>query len=59
VDHSSPIAPSPGLRAHSRGLDSIQEQRTPGFFVSLISYLPTAISALFALAAGLLLGFIQ
>jgi hypothetical protein len=45
---------------HTRA-DSIRykNKRTPGFFVSLISYLPTAISALFALAAGLLLGFIQ
>jgi hypothetical protein len=36
-----------------------KNKRTPGFFVSLISYLPTAFSTLFALAAGLLLGFIQ
>jgi len=30
-----------------------------GVFVNLISYLPTAFSTLFALGAGLLLGFIQ
>jgi hypothetical protein len=36
-----------------------KNKKDTGVFVSLISYLPTAISALFVLAAGLLLGFIQ
>jgi hypothetical protein len=38
---------------------SIQEKKNTGVFVSLISYLPTTFSTLFALGAGLLLGFIQ
>jgi hypothetical protein len=59
VRGSTPIAECPDLRAHSGRLDSIQEQKNTGVFVSLISYLPTAFSTLFALAAGLLLGFIQ
>jgi hypothetical protein len=54
-----PIAERARLRAHSGRLDSKQDKKNTGVFVSLISYLPTTFSALFALAAGLLLGFIQ
>ena len=39
-------------------LDSNKKKNT-GVCVNLISYLPTLLSTLFALAAGLLLGFIQ
>ena len=35
------------------------DKNTGDFFVKLISYLPAAFATLFALAAGLLLGYIQ
>jgi hypothetical protein len=47
------------ISGHTRCDDSTKEKQNTGVFVSLISYLPTAFSTLFALAAGLLLGFIQ
>jgi hypothetical protein len=56
---SIPIAERCAVWANSMRLESIQEKKNTGVFVNLISYLPTMFSTLFALAAGLLLGFIQ
>ncbi len=50
---------SPGMNGHTRIERKGAFRNATGDDVNLISYLPTAITTLFALAAGLLLGYIQ
>ena len=44
---------------HTRDRSIRYKNKNTGVCVNLISYLPTMITTLFSLAAGLLLGFIQ
>lgn len=60
----SALVRTPIATARMQGQTRYESNRRPqkrrsGDEVNLISYLPTAITTLFALAAGLLLGYIQ